>query len=114
MTAQGVDIRTQPTTHGRAESPSAGRSDTATASRASCGGCPRRWAGMLHAHCPTCHRHFGSVSGFDRHRVNGKCLDPGTLTDRHGNPVLEQRHGPHGVTWVRVGREHHWDNSSPE
>lgn len=30
------------------------------------------------AHCPTCHRTFGGVRGFDDHRHNGTCLDPTT------------------------------------
>ena len=39
------------------------------------------------AHCAACHRTFGSVSGFDRHRRGGECVDPATigelrLTDR--------------------------------
>lgn len=28
------------------------------------------------AHCSACHRTFGGVSGFDRHRRGGVCLDP--------------------------------------
>lgn len=28
------------------------------------------------AHCGTCHRTFGGISGFDRHRRGGICLDP--------------------------------------
>jgi hypothetical protein len=33
------------------------------------------------AHCGAvgCHRTFGGVSGFDRHRRNGECLDPAEL-----------------------------------
>lgn len=31
------------------------------------------------AHCASCHRTFGGVSGFDGHRRNGQCLDPQTL-----------------------------------
>lgn len=33
------------------------------------------------AHCPVagCHRTFGGVSNFDKHRRNGWCLDPATL-----------------------------------
>lgn len=31
------------------------------------------------AHCSQCHRHFGGVKGFDRHRVNGHCIDPGAF-----------------------------------
>lgn len=30
------------------------------------------------AHCPTCHRTFGGVTGFDAHRINGECRDPAT------------------------------------
>ena len=30
------------------------------------------------AHCPTCHRTFGGVTGFDAHRSAGDCLDPST------------------------------------
>ena len=39
------------------------------------------------AHCGACHRTFGSVTGFDRHRRNGECVDPATLpmhTDARG------------------------------
>lgn len=28
------------------------------------------------AHCPTCHRTFGGVGGFDAHRRGGICRDP--------------------------------------
>lgn len=28
------------------------------------------------AHCPTCHRTFGGVTGFDAHRKDGDCVDP--------------------------------------
>ncbi len=33
------------------------------------------------AHCPVdgCHRTFTTVANFDRHRRNGRCLDPATL-----------------------------------
>ena len=31
------------------------------------------------AHCPTCHRTFGGVGGFDAHRRNGACRDPVTV-----------------------------------
>lgn len=44
-----------------------------------CGGCTNRWAGTSTAHCPTCHRTFGAVGGFDRHRRDGRCVDPATL-----------------------------------
>lgn len=31
------------------------------------------------AHCPTCHRTFGGVTGFDAHRKDGHCLNPADL-----------------------------------
>lgn len=31
------------------------------------------------AHCSACHETFGSVSGFDRHRRAGACVDPVTI-----------------------------------
>lgn len=30
------------------------------------------------AHCSVCHRTFGGLSGFDKHRRHGVCLDPAT------------------------------------
>lgn len=33
----------------------------------------------MQAHCATCHRTFGGVTGFDAHRRAGACLDPSTL-----------------------------------
>lgn len=31
---------------------------------------------MAQAHCPTCHKTFGGVTGFDKHRFRGACRDP--------------------------------------
>lgn len=31
------------------------------------------------AHCTVCHRTFGGVSNFDKHRRDGWCIDPSTL-----------------------------------
>lgn len=31
------------------------------------------------AHCSVCHRTFGGVHGFDRHRKNGQCVPPETI-----------------------------------
>ncbi len=66
----------------------------------SCGGCDRRWNSTSEAHCATCHCHFSTVANFDRHRVNGTCADPATLTDRHGQPILRPVERPGGPTWV--------------
>lgn len=41
-----------------------------------CRVCRDRWGGVSGAHCTGCHRTFKGVSGFDRHRVGGKCLVP--------------------------------------
>jgi hypothetical protein len=45
------------------------------------------WSGLAAAHC-ACRETFTSTSGFDRHRRNGRCLDPKTLKHRDGAPVL--------------------------
>lgn len=34
---------------------------------------------LAQAHCPSCHRTFGGVTGFDKHRRFGRCTDPATL-----------------------------------
>ncbi len=68
--------------------------------RNSCGGCDRRWNSTSEAHCGTCCRHFSTVANFDRHRVDGRCVDPASLTDRHGQPLLRPVERPGGPTWV--------------
>ena len=58
------------------------RSDVAT-----CGGCAARWTALGIAHCGACHRTFGGLAGFDRHRLRGACVDPagrGLLLDDDG------------------------------
>jgi hypothetical protein len=66
---------------------------------ASCS-CGRTWTGLAQAHCPTCHRHFGSVAGFDRHRPSGHCQDPAPMTTRAGRRIFRIAEGPLGGTWV--------------
>src|SRR5882672_4649620 len=41
--------------------------------------CGARWSGALTSHCSACHRTFGGVGSFDRHRRDGACLDPVTI-----------------------------------
>lgn len=57
-----------------------------------CGGCDATWTASRAAHCGACHRTFSGVDLFDRHRdqrgEHGACLDPATLTDTHGQPVM--------------------------
>lgn len=59
--------------------------NTGTAS-AVCGGCSATWRSRRLAHCGACHRSFGSVQLFDRHRLgygeHGRCEDPAFL-QRH-------------------------------
>lgn len=46
-----------------------------------CTRCGARANGRAYAHCGArgCHRTFSSVSGFDRHRRDGQCVDPATV-----------------------------------
>lgn len=67
---------------------------------ASCGKCGRKWMGLAEAHCPTCHRHFSTVSNFDKHRPNGLCVEPLALEDRHGVKKFKIHHGPWGDVYV--------------
>lgn len=41
------------------------------------------------AHCAACHLTFGSVTGFDRHRCAGACIDPATIKGQRldGNSI---------------------------
>ena len=44
-----------------------------------CRKCERRWQGEAECHCSGCHKHFSSVSSFDKHQAGSgkwkKCLD---------------------------------------
>jgi hypothetical protein len=62
--------------------------------------CGRRWTGLAQAHCMSCHEHFGSVRGFDRHRPKGHCLNPEPMTRRDGRALYREDAGPYGITWV--------------
>lgn len=46
-----------------------------------CGGCDATWSGAGRAHCSGCHRTFGGLSMFERHRVASKCVDPAGWDD---------------------------------
>jgi hypothetical protein len=41
-----------------------------------CRDCRASWYGGAMAHCATCHKTFGGVTGFDEHRKNGHCVIP--------------------------------------
>lgn len=66
---------------------------------ASCNGCGNTWTGLSRAHCAAegCHRTFGSVGLFDRHRSSagkhGTCLDPTSITNSNGERVMFYRDG---------------------
>ncbi len=48
-----------------------------------CGGCDNTWTGMSFCHCSaqSCHRTFGGLEMFDRHRRGGQCADPSDWGD---------------------------------
>lgn len=60
-----------------------------------CGNCPQTWTGTKAAHCATCHETFTGPSHFDRHRHDGKCLEPAGI-----GLVLVERAG-----WTAWGTE---------
>lgn len=41
--------------------------------------CDAWWTGLSAGHCSVCGHTFTSVSGFDKHRRGGRCLDPATV-----------------------------------
>ncbi|AEH07973.1 MULTISPECIES: hypothetical protein [Protofrankia] len=42
-----------------------------------CGRCDVQWTALTAAHCPGCHETFAGVgTGFDAHRVDGRCVPP--------------------------------------
>ena len=49
-------------------------------------------------HCVACCRTFTTDSAADIHRRHGQCVDPATITTKHGHPRLTQR--PDGL-WGR-------------
>lgn len=76
--------------------------------RFNCTECGRGWAGLAECHCATCHLHFLSVSGFDRHRLNFECLPVAELeriSEKTGRPRMVRLRRMHGDVWVeRAGR----------
>lgn len=55
---------------------------------ARCGGCDQTWQSNAQAHCAACHRHFGSVDLFDRHRIGFACEDPLWLPKRRDDGTV--------------------------
>jgi hypothetical protein len=52
--------------------------------------CDQKLSGTMTAHCTACHATFTRPGGFDRHRRNGKCLNPATLLDTNKRPVFQR------------------------
>lgn len=72
-----------------------------------CGTCGTTWHGLTECHCARCHQHFGSVRGFDEHRVgpddDRRCADPATLIRADGSPRLVGV--PRGDRTVWIGND---------
>ena len=63
------------------------------------------WSGSLAAaQCAACGRVFTGVTGFDRHRRGGRCLDPATI----GLVLKEQRRRNGELFWVGWGKPGSW------
>lgn len=41
-----------------------------------CNNCGRSWGGLAECHCTVCCNHFTGETAFDKHRKNGKCVEP--------------------------------------
>lgn len=57
-----------------------------------------------HHHCTVCCTTFRTDAAARRHDPHGVCLDPSSVTDRVGNPVLRALDAKYGVVWARIGR----------
>lgn len=60
------------------------------------GPCGLWWTGRDRNHCGSCHETISSLSGFDAHQPDGKCVPPGSVG-------LVARPQPWGVLWVWPG-----------
>lgn len=54
------------------------------------------------AHCPTCHATFGGVTAFDRHRRDGRCVDPRALGMVRRDGVWRQPMDPRKLARLRA------------
>jgi hypothetical protein len=59
--------------------------------------CGATWCGDRPCRCSAYHRTFAGGHAFDRHRSargdHGTCLDPATVLDRAGRPIMRLRRG---------------------
>jgi len=60
------------------------------------GACGRWWTGRDRNHCGSCHETISSVTGFDAHQKDGKCVSPGAVG-------MVAREEPWGELWVYPG-----------
>lgn len=69
-----------------------------------CTDCGTVWHGLTECHCASCHAHFGSVRGFDEHRVgpddDRRCADPATLIRRDGTARLSGVRRASRIVWI--------------
>ena len=65
------------------------------------GACGQSWrqSGNRTGHCSGCHQNFDGLSAFDRHRRDGKCLDPASLFDKDGESVFLGRSDDIATYW---------------
>jgi hypothetical protein len=71
---------------------------------ATCGRCAARWTATRAAHCAGCHRTFSTVSGFDKHRRDGGCLEPAAVGLELRNGMFRGPQLPRDVLAARLGR----------
>jgi hypothetical protein len=72
--------------------------------------CGRRWTGLAQAHCMSCHEHFSSVTGFDKHRSTGRCTPPTDVRRGDGVPYFKPEESRFGTTWARNDPAGHYRN----
>ena len=44
-----------------------------------CNGCTNDWSPGNKCHATCCGRNFSNIKNFDKHRVNGECVDPSSV-----------------------------------
>jgi hypothetical protein len=81
-----------------------------------CPKCGRTWNGSSACHCAGCCEHFGSLSAFDRHRVDFECLPVALFSapfGKHGVARLVRSQRASGDVWVTSLREMPDDGEEP-
>jgi len=60
-------------------------------------------AGTNYCFCAACGEYFRGVTGFDRHRKDGKCLEPGSIVRERGNRA--------GEPYLALDAQGYWRNA---